>query len=108
MFHYLARYDVARPTVDVRCPACNHEQGILRGAWESPRWSTQCAQCGATYGVGPEHFFRMFVSSRWRKGAPGTAVYVDFIVRIPATTGTEERRWHGWVDSATREIVQEG
>jgi hypothetical protein len=111
MNNYLAAYDIRQPDAIVKCPCCNREQTIDRESIDNNNWIAHCG-CGAVFGVVAPERFAKYVSMDWFKGNTpnGTIAYCDFIIREVNTANglIIIRRWHGWVDADSRQIVQVG
>lgn len=106
---YVVMFDREKPDVVIACPACSQSEFIARAQYEQTNWVFCCKRCGGTFGhVSPE-LFRAYVSQQWSTKKNPEAVYVDvLIVERGCKRQAQITRWHGWVDRASREIVQEG
>ena len=111
MINYLSRYVKTEKTALVSCPACGKEHDLAREAVDKDDWVVLCSGCGGTFGVVPEVLFGVYVKDRWTKKKNPVTVYVDFVVHRLTAAGDgsrKVRRFHGWVDLYSREIVQVG
>jgi hypothetical protein len=83
------------------CPACSHRGRVREGeAW-------CCTRCQALYGhLSDLEFYsgKYLIPFFGRETGSGLR-YVDFMIRRP--DGRVER-FHGWIDRATRKVVQIG
>lgn len=106
---YLSKLDKETKVLWLSCPACSTKIDGDLDEYLSNNWVAICPACGAVFGHVPLARFRTYVSTKWRRGGPSDVpAYVDFLIFDFGDGLMHVRRWHGWVDATTREIVQEG
>lgn len=92
-----------REAAPVLCPGCSCEEHVLLAG---PGRLFRCQGCGGVHGECDLPTFRKLVSGKWATlTVPHDQMqYVD----VTILGDGRPRRWHGWVDRLTTNVVQEG
>lgn len=112
---YLSKLDKETKVLWLACPACSTKIDGDLDEYLSNNWVATCPKCGAVFGHVDLARFRSYVSAKWKQPGPTLKgvvdqppTYADFLIFCVGDGLQHVRRWHGWVDPVTREVVQEG